>query len=81
MTDELQFSGVKLAVLREAVDRADTLSAVQAKLIETQSQMIEDLRAKVSALQSECSELKTCLSLTTYCCSCSDSSPAPSSAL
>lgn len=52
----------KLAVLREAIDRADTLAAVQAQLISTQEQVIQDLRLQIAALQSQVSELKTALS-------------------
>ncbi|NBS67352.1 hypothetical protein EBT31_00360 [bacterium] len=52
----------KLAVLREAIDRADTLATVQAQLISTQEQVIQDLRLQIAALQSQVSELKTALS-------------------
>lgn len=52
----------KLAVLREAIDRADTLATVQAQLISTQEQVIQDLRLQITALQSQVSELKTALS-------------------
>lgn len=73
MTDELNFGAThdttKLAVLREAVDRADNLAHVQAQLITAQENTIQDLkvqladmRARIKTLESENSELKTALS-------------------
>lgn len=73
MTDELHFGAIhdtsKLAVLREAVDRADNLAYVQAQLITSQQNQIQDLkdqladmRTRLKTLQSENSELKTALS-------------------
>lgn len=52
----------KLAVLREAIDRADNLAVVQTQLISTQEQLIQDLRLRVSTLEGQVSELKTALS-------------------
>lgn len=73
MTDELHFGAThdtgKLAVLREAVDRADNLAYVQAQLITNQQNQIQDLkdqladmRTRLKTLESENSELKTALS-------------------
>lgn len=52
----------KLAVLREAIDRADNLAVVQAQLISTQEQLIQDLRSRIAILEGQMSELKTALS-------------------
>jgi hypothetical protein len=52
----------KLAVLREAIDRADNLAVVQTQLISTQEQLIQDLRLRVATLEGQVSELKTALS-------------------
>jgi hypothetical protein len=73
MTDELHFGAAhdttKIAVLREAVDRADNLAYVQAQLITNQQNQIQDLkdqladmRTRLKTLESENSELKTALS-------------------
>lgn len=51
----------KLAVLREAIDRADALAAMQARMIEQQEEMLEMLRTKVRALESENRELRGAL--------------------
>ena len=51
----------KLAVLREAVDRADNLAAVQSQLILTQEQLIKDLYSRITSLESLVAELKTAL--------------------
>jgi hypothetical protein len=65
MTDEMNFGAMhdksKLAVLREAVDRADNLATVQAQLIETQEQFIQDLKKRIAFLESELSEARTAL--------------------
>jgi len=65
MTDELTFGAThdrtKLAVLREAVDRADNLAMVQAQLITSQEQHIQDLRRRIATLESELAETKTAL--------------------
>lgn len=50
---------IKHAVLREAIDRADTLAVSQAKVIEMQDELISGLKARVRQLESELSELKT----------------------
>lgn len=52
----------KLAVLREAIDRADNLAVVQAQLISTQEHLIQDLRSRIAILEGQMSELKTALS-------------------
>lgn len=46
----------KLAVLREAVDRADTLATTQAKLILNQEQLITNLESRIRFLESLLSE-------------------------
>ena len=72
MTDEVNFGATheqtKLAVLKEAVDRADNLASVQAQLITTQEQtiveqraLITDLRERIKSLEGINSELKTAL--------------------
>lgn len=65
MTDELTFGAThdktKLAVLREAVDRADNLAMVQAQLVATQEQLIQDLKRRIVTLESELSEARTAL--------------------
>lgn len=65
MTDEFQFGAIhdttKLAVLREAVVRADELATVQSQLITTQEQLIQDLKSRIRTLESELSEALTAL--------------------
>ncbi len=65
MTDELQFGAThdktKFAVLREAVDRADTLASTQAKLIESQEMLIATLQRRIRTLESELSEARAAL--------------------
>jgi uncharacterized membrane protein YccC len=51
----------KLAVLREAIDRADNLAGVQSQLIATQEQLIKDLYSRIASLESLVAELKTAL--------------------
>jgi hypothetical protein len=46
----------KLAVLREAVERADTLASTQSKLIANQEQLIATLRSRIKFLESLLSE-------------------------
>jgi hypothetical protein len=62
MTDEMSYSAAhdrtKMAVLREAVDRADNLAVTQAKLITVQEQTIETLRETIRRLESENAELR-----------------------
>lgn len=60
-----QPESTKLAVLREAVDRADTLAIAQAKLIDTQGaylnqqdSYIKSLERRVQQLESEIRELR-----------------------
>ena len=65
MTDEINFGAThdrtNLAVLREAIDRADNLATVQAQLISSQEQHIQDLKARVKFLESELAEARTAL--------------------
>jgi transposase len=60
-----QTESTKLAVLREAVDRADTLAIAQAKLIDTQGaylsqqdSYIKSLERRVRELESQINELR-----------------------
>jgi len=48
----------KVAALREAVERADMLIAVQARLVDNQAQVIELLEARIKTLESMVAELK-----------------------
>ena len=48
----------KFAALREAVERADTLATVQARLIENQARVIELLETRIKTLESMVAELK-----------------------
>jgi len=48
----------KFAVLREAVERADTLAVVQARLIDNQARVIELLELRIKHLESTIAELK-----------------------
>lgn len=59
----------KIAVLREAVDRADTLSIAQSKTIDTQAaylnmqdNYIKSLEKRLRELEGEVSELRCALS-------------------
>ena len=65
MTDELHYGAThdktKLAVLREAVDRADALTGTQAKLIESQELLIATLQRRIRTLESELSEARAAL--------------------
>jgi|DEB0MinimDraft_3_1074331.scaffolds.fasta_scaffold360519_1 two-component sensor histidine kinase len=65
MTDELQFGAThdktKLAVLREAVERADHLAVIQMRLIESQETLIATLQARIKTLESELSEVRCAL--------------------
>lgn len=62
MTDETTFGAThektKLAVLREAVDRADHLAVTQTKLIESQDMLIQTLQARIKTLESELAEAR-----------------------
>lgn len=51
----------KLAVLREAVERADYFAAAQTKTIETQDEMIALLKQRIKQLESEVLELRCAL--------------------
>lgn len=48
----------KFAALREAVERADTLATVQARLIDNQQRVIELLESRIKTLESVVAELK-----------------------
>lgn len=48
----------RYAALREAVERADTLAVVQARLIDNQQRVIELLEARIKTLESMVAELK-----------------------
>jgi len=52
-------SPARVAALREAVERADILAAVQARLIDNQQKVIELYEKRLGALESELAELKT----------------------
>lgn len=49
----------RFAALREAVERADMLATVQARLIDNQARVIELLEARIKTLESLVAELKT----------------------
>ena len=51
----------KLAVLREAVERADMLASTQAKLIESQELLISTLQRRIKQLESELFEARAVL--------------------
>lgn len=51
-------SPARLAALREAVERADMLASVQARLIDNQARVIELLETRVKTLESMVAELK-----------------------
>jgi hypothetical protein len=71
MTDELNYGAIsvnaldamrdrsRIAVLKEAIERADQLATVHAQLIATQEQLIQDLRTRIKTLESDNSELRT----------------------
>jgi len=65
MTDELHYGAThektRLAVLKEAVDRAANLAATQAKLIESQEMLIATLQRRIRTLESELSEARAAL--------------------
>lgn len=65
MTDETTFGAThdktKLAVLREAVERADHLAATQMRLVESQEALIATLQARIKTLESELSEMRCAL--------------------
>lgn len=47
-----------IAVLREAVDRADAHASAQAQLIQTQRELIVELRERIRSLDSELGVLR-----------------------
>ena len=65
MTDELKFGAThdrtKLAVLKEAVERADMLASSQAQTIEMQNEVIVMQRARIRQLESQMAEYKAAL--------------------
>ena len=58
----LQSELTKLAVLREAVDRADTLAIAQARLIDTQSSYLTQQEIYIKSLEQKCRELESQIS-------------------
>ena len=48
----------RTAVLREAVERADLLAAVQARLIDNQHKVIELYERRIALLEGELAEMK-----------------------
>lgn len=56
--DTLTVNSARYAALREAVERADTLATVQARLIDNQQRVIELLEARIKHLESMVAELK-----------------------
>lgn len=52
-------SPARVAALREAVERADILAAVQARLIDNQQKVIELYEKRIAVLEGELAELKT----------------------
>lgn len=48
----------RVAALREAVERADTLAVVQARLIDNQARVIELLETRIKTLEAMVAELK-----------------------
>lgn len=55
MTNE---QAAKLASLREAVERADQLTAVQERFLKSQGLLIEQLTSRIRRLESELSEAR-----------------------
>lgn len=49
---------VRLAALREAVERADQLAAVQERFLQSQELLIAHLTARIRSLESELSEIR-----------------------
>ena len=48
----------RVAVLREAVERADLLATVQARLIDNQHKVIELYERRIAVLEGELAEMK-----------------------
>lgn len=58
----LQSDSTKIAVLREAVDRADTLAITQARLIDTQSNYLTQQESYIKSLERKCRDLESQIS-------------------
>jgi hypothetical protein len=56
---ENPISPARVAALREAVERADILAAVQARLIDNQQKVIELYERRIASLEGEVAEFKT----------------------
>lgn len=56
--DSSTINPTRYAALREAVERADTLAVVQARLIDNQQRVIELLEQRIKHLESTIAELK-----------------------
>jgi hypothetical protein len=59
MPSDFANSLARVAVLREAVERADLLATVQARLIDNQHKVIELYERRIAVLEGEVAELKT----------------------
>lgn len=57
-----QPDSTKIAVLREAVDRADTLAIAQARLIDTQGSYLTQQESYIKSLERKCRELESQIS-------------------
>ena len=55
---ENPISPARVAALREAVERADILAAVQARLIDNQHKVIELYERRIALLEGELAEMK-----------------------
>jgi len=56
--DDRTINPTRYAALREAVERADTLAVVQARLVDNQQRVIELLEQRIKHLESMVAELK-----------------------
>jgi hypothetical protein len=56
--DDHTINPTRYAALREAVERADTLAVVQARLVDNQQRVIELLEQRIKHLESMVAELK-----------------------
>jgi hypothetical protein len=59
MPGDSPISAARVAALREAVERADILAAVQARLIDNQQRVIELYERRIASLEGELAEFKT----------------------
>jgi hypothetical protein len=59
MPGDFAHSLARVAALREAVERADILAAVQARLIDNQQKVIELYERRIAVLEGEVAEFKT----------------------